>query len=250
MEPRFAGKVFLVTGGTSGMGRETVKRLAEEGAAVVAMGRSVERLKLWQEEPRVVTFAGDVTSLEDIERVIAVIRTQFGRLDGLCNAAGLNDLCYPLLETEDARWDLVLDTDLKAPFRLARAALPLMIESGGGSIVNIGSYAGIRGNHGPSYSAAKAGLIGLTRSIAFAYGKDNIRCNIINPGGCNTNIGQTSGGTYHPAIVGLSNLIKNMPIRSYGQPEEVAAVCAFLFSDDARWINGAVIAVDGGMSVC
>ena len=168
----------------------------------------------------------------------------------MCNVAGIFDLFYPLVETTDERWDRVMDLDLKAPFRILRAAVPLMIESGGGSIVNVGSYASVRGNHGPTYTAAKAGLIGLTRSIAFTYAKDNIRCNVVNPGGTETNITETSGGTPHPAIGAFINLLQQVPFRTLAQPEEVANVCAFLCSDEASWVNGAVIAADGGMSVC
>jgi NAD(P)-dependent dehydrogenase (short-subunit alcohol dehydrogenase family) len=131
-----------------------------------------------------------------------------------------------------------------------RRAIPVMIKSGGGSIVNIGTYAALRGNHGPSYTAAKAGLEGLTKSIAFEYAKQGIRCNIIHPGGMATNIGQNSGGAYHEAGQKLSKIVQSMPVTFYGQPVEIAYTCLFLCGDESKLINGAVLSVDGGMSVC
>ena len=102
----------------------------------------------------------------------------------------------------------------------------------------------------PGYTAAKAGLEGLTKSIAFSFAKNNVRCNIVHPGGTRTNIGETSGGTYHEAQKALSKLIMDMPVNWFGYPEDIANICLFLCSDEAKWINGAVISVDGGMSVC
>lgn len=192
----------------------------------------------------------DVTKAEDVKRMIQESVKRFGRIDALCNVAGINDLNYPLLDTDDARWDRVMDLDLKAPFRICREVVPVMLQNGGGTIVNIGSYAALRGNHGPSYTAAKAGLEGLTRSIAFGYGDQGIRCNIIHPGGTNTNIGEHSGGDYHPAGQRLSKIVAAFPKGWFGQPEDIARVCLFLCSDDASHINGAVLAVDGGMSCC
>jgi NAD(P)-dependent dehydrogenase (short-subunit alcohol dehydrogenase family) len=182
--------------------------------------------------------------------MIGEAETRFDRLDALCNIAGINDLSYPLEDTDDERWDRVIDLDLKAPFRICRRAIPLMIKTGGGAIVNIGSYAALRGNHGPSYTAAKSGLVGLTKSVAFGYAKNGIRCNIVHPGGARTDIGKHSGGEYHPAGEKLSKLVQSMPVNWYISPVEIAKACLFLCSDDAALINGAEISVDGGMSVC
>ena len=242
-------KVFIVTGAGSGMGYATTAKFESEGAKIIAADRNAEALKHWEGHENITPFTMDVTNIEDIKKMVEAVKEKYGRLDGICNIAGINDLSYPLLETDDERWDMVLNIDLKAPFRIIREAMPLLIESGGGSIVNIGSYAALRGNHGPSYTAAKAGLEGLTKSIAFAYAKNNVRCNIIHPGGCAT--GLTLGGLkYHEAQGSLSNLCKAMPVNGFGKPEEIANACAFLVSDEATWINGAVISVDGGMSVC
>lgn len=241
---RLKGKIALITGAGNGMGLETTKLFLEEGATVFAVDYSEEALKQWESVERVFPVLADVTKSEDIERMAAEIETRFDRLDCICNIAGINDLSYPLTETEDERWDRVMDIDLIAPFRICRRFVPLVIKNGGGSIVNIGSYAALRGNHGPSYTAAKAGVEGLTKSIAFAYGKEGIRCNVIHPGGTATNIGEHSGGAYHKAQEKLSKIIMAMPVSFYMQPVEIANTCLFLCGDGARSINGAVISVD------
>ncbi len=246
---RLKDKVFVITGISSGMGKATAEKFEAEGAIVVGSVRKQEDAQKWEGHDRVIPVIADITKLEDVQGLIAVVKEKFGRLDGLCNIAGINDLSYPLLETDDERWETVMDTDLKAPFRIMREAAPLMIASGGGSIVNIGSYAALRGNHGPSYTAAKAGLEGLTKSAAFELAKYHIRCNIIHPGGCATRL--TMGGhNYHEAMQSMSAIIQAMPVNSFGKPEDIANACAFLCSDEAQWINGAVISIDGGMSVC
>lgn len=247
---RLTGKVTIITGAGSGIGLATTQRFLDEGAQVVAVGSSQKVLEQWSGVENVLPLQIDVTKMEDIQKLIREVDSALGRIDALCNIAGINDLNYPLLDTDDARWDRVMDTDLKAPFRLCREVIPVMIRGGGGSIVNIGSYAALRGNHGPSYTAAKAGLEGLTRSIAFGYGDQGIRCNVIHPGGTNTNIGERSGGAYHPSGARLSKIVAAFPKGWFGVPEDIAKVCFFLCSDDASHVNGAVISVDGGMSCC
>ncbi|MDF2926637.1 MAG: hypothetical protein K0R57_5551 [Paenibacillaceae bacterium] len=247
---RLAGKVALITGAGNGIGYATAKLFAEEGATVIAADISEKDLAQWDGVENVIPVLADITKLEDIERMVGEAESRFGRLDALCNIAGINDLSYPLDETDDERWDRVHNIDLKAPFRICRRAVPTMIQGGGGAIVNIGSYAALRGNHGPSYTAAKAGVVGLTKSIAVGYGKQGIRCNVIHPGGTRTDIGQHSGGNYHPAGQALSKTIMTFPVNWFGMPEDIARTCLFLCSDDSKQINGAEIAVDGGMSCC
>ena len=242
-------KVFIITGISSGMGKAAAEQFTAEGAIVVGSVRKETDAQIWVDNDRVLPVLADVNHLDDIKRMVAVVKEKYGRLDGICNIAGINDLCYPLLETDDERWETVINTDLRGPFWLMREAMPLLIASGGGSIVNIGSYAALRGNHGPSYTAAKAGLEGLTKSVAFEFAKQNVRCNIIHPGGCATRL--TMGGhPYHTAMQSMSAIMQAMPVNSFGQPEDIARACVFLCSDDAKWINGAVISIDGGMSVC
>jgi NAD(P)-dependent dehydrogenase (short-subunit alcohol dehydrogenase family) len=250
MANRLQGKTTIVTGAGNGMGQATTKLFAEEGAKVLAVDISAAALAQWSGLDSVTAIPADLTKAEDIAR-ITVAAEKLGNLDALCNIAGMNDLSYTLEDTDDARWDRILDLDLKAPFRLMRNLIPLMVKGGGGSVINIGSYAALRGNHGPSYTAAKAGLVGLTRSIAFAYGSKCIRCNIIHPGGMKTDIGLHSGGDYHPeGSARLSSLIKAMPFFCYGDPLEIAYACLFLASDESKLINGAELSVDAGMSTC
>jgi NAD(P)-dependent dehydrogenase (short-subunit alcohol dehydrogenase family) len=250
---RFEGKVVLVTGAASGIGLATAQLMAGEGAQAVAVDMREQDLRLLEDNENMHLIHADVMEPADIARIKQEVTEKFGHLDALCNIAGVNDLAYPLLETTDERWDLIIGLDLTAPFRVCRELLPLMLENGG-SVVNVASYAALRGNHGPSYSAAKAGLIGLSKSIAFRYAAQGIRCNVVNPGGTRTKIIEHSieqtGGSYHEAGADLSQLIRAMPVHSYLEPEEVAAACLFLCSDEAKAINGAVLAVDGGMSVC
>jgi NAD(P)-dependent dehydrogenase (short-subunit alcohol dehydrogenase family) len=251
MSTRLQNKIALITGAASGMGFATTKLFLEEGARVVAVDINEDGLKAWNGMENVIPILADVTKLEDIEMIIGKAEKHFGGLDIVCNIAGMNDLCHTLEDTDDEMWDKIIDLDLKAPFRICRLAVKSMEKRGGGSIVNIGSYAGIRGNHGPSYTAAKAGLIGLTKSIAVWYSQKGIRCNIINPGGINSNIGLTSGGNYHPEGIGmLSKLMMSFPIAMMGEPEDIAHAALWLCVDESKHITGAVLPVDAGASCC
>jgi len=226
------------------------KLFAEEGAKVIAVDIRKNDLAKWDGVENVFLVHADITKLKDIDRMVGEAETRFGRLDIICNVAGINDLCYPLLETSDERWDAVVNLDLKAPFQICRRALRGMVERKSGAILNIGSYAGVRGNHGPSYTAAKHGLIGLTLSIACAYANKGIRCNVINPGGTQTNIGPHSGGEYHPeGWKMLMDIAGKVPLEErYQEPEEIAKTALWLCSDESKRVNGAVVPVDGGLS--
>lgn len=248
---KLAGKVALITGAGNGMGLATTKLFVEEGAKVIAVDINKEYLSTWNNVENVVPVLADITKAEDVDRMIAEAENRFGKLDIVCNIAGINDLCYPLEDTSDELWDRVMDIDLKAPFRIVRKAAKGMAERGGGVILNIGSYAAVRGNHGPSYSAAKHGVIGLTLSLAVGLISKGIRCNAINPGGINTNIGGNSGGDYHPeGMKMLLDITGKFPTNKYGDTEDIAKAALFLCSDDSKHINGAVLAVDNGMSAC
>jgi NAD(P)-dependent dehydrogenase (short-subunit alcohol dehydrogenase family) len=245
------GKAALITGAGSGIGRAMTKLFSAQGARVAAVSLHRESLRQWADVENVMPIQADITVLEDINRMVDEAESRFGRLDILCNVAGINDLCYPLDETSDERWDRVLALDLRAPFQICRKAVQSMVRTGGGVILNVASYAAVRGNHGPSYSAAKHGLIGLTLSIAVSFASKGIRCNAINPGGVNTQIGDGSGGAYHPAGLKMFNdIVEKLPVKWVCEPEDIAPTALFLCSDEAKHVNGAVIAVDGGMSAC
>lgn len=248
---RLEGKVALVTGAGHGMGEAITRLFAAEGAQVVAADFDKQLLKQWENAANVHPVHADVTRLEDIRTMVDAAEKGLGHLDIVCNVAGINDLCYPLEDTTDEMWDAVVGLDLKAPFRICREATKGMVERGYGVILNIGSYAGLRGNHGPSYTAAKAGIIGLTRSLAVALTSKGVRANVINPGGINTGIGFRTGGTYHAEGIGmLTKIIGGFPIKQMGEPEDIAHAALFLCSDDAKFINGAVLSVDDGMACC
>jgi NAD(P)-dependent dehydrogenase (short-subunit alcohol dehydrogenase family) len=248
---RLAGKVALITGAGQGIGRAMTSAFLAQGAQIAAVSLHHESLKKWGDVPNVAPIQADITRLDDVDRMIEQTERLFGKLDIVCNVAGINDLAHPLHETSDERWDNVIDLDLKAPFRICRKALQGMLARGSGVILNIGSYAAVRGNHGPSYSAAKHGLTGLTLSIAVAYATKGIRCNVINPGAVATEIEANSGGEYHAAGVQLfRDIAGKLPVKLVCGPEEIAHTAVFLCSDEARHVNGAVVAVDGGMSAC
>ena len=196
---RLAGKTALITGAGNGMGYAMAVLFAQQGARVAAASLHAENLQKVRRIRNIHPIQADITRLADVERVFDEAQRTFGRLDIVCNVAGIHDQCYPLHETSDELWDQVLELDLKAPFRICRKALCGMIQQGSGVILNIGSaYAAIRGNHGASYTTAKHGIVGLTLSIAVAYANKGIRCNLIHPGSVTTQISKHSGGNYHP----------------------------------------------------
>jgi NAD(P)-dependent dehydrogenase (short-subunit alcohol dehydrogenase family) len=248
---RLTGKTALITGAGGGIGYAICKLFAQQGAQVAAVSLHEESLAKWNGVADVVPIQADITRLVDVDRMIDQAESRLGRLDIVCNVAGINDLCYPLDETSDERWDNVVNLDLKAPFQICRRAIRGMVQRGSGVILNVGSYAAVRGNHGPSYTAAKAGLTGLSLSIAVAYASKGIRCNVLNPGGVRTDIESHSGGAYHPGGLQMFlDIAGKLPVRWTCDPEEIAPTALFLCSDEAKHINGAVIAVDGGMSAC
>lgn len=244
---RFTGKTVVVTGAASGIGRATASRIAREGGRVVAVDVSAERLAEFAgslADADVVTVTGDITQQDDIDAIVAAAGP---KIDGLANVAGINDDFSPLHETTDAVWDRVIGINLTGGFKLSRAVLPVMVEAGRGSIVNVASEAGLRGNaSGNAYTVSKHGVIGLTRSAAFMYGPQGIRVNAVAPGGVATGIPM-------PANVSEAGSARLGPfqaaIPSLATAEQLAASITFLLSDDGVNINGAVLASDGGWSV-
>lgn len=253
MAGRLSGKSALVTGAGSGVGYAVTKLFAAEGARVAAIARRDEHLAQWEGVENVVPIRADLTNPSDIENMVDEAQERFDGLDIVCNIAGIHDLLYPLAETTDDVWDLMMATDLRAPFLTSRRAITGMVERGRGVILNFGSLASVRGLHGPSYNSAKAGLIGLTTSIAVGYASKGIRCNLIQSGEVRSNIEATSGGVenLHPEGYQMFLDITNgYPVTWACDPDDVAPVVLFLCSDDARHVNGAILPVDGGMSAC
>lgn len=244
---RFTGKTVIVTGAASGIGKATASRIAREGGRVIASDIAADRLEALKTElpdADITTVAGDLTTQEAIDAVIAAAGE---RIDALANVAGINDDFSPAGETTDAVWDRVIAINLTAPFKLMRAVLPLMEAAGAGTVLNVASEAGLRGNaSGNAYTASKHGIIGVTKSAAFMYGPKGIRVNSVAPGGVATGIpmppNMSSAGSARLAPF-------QQAIPSVATAEQLAASITFLLSDDAVNINGAIVASDGGWSV-
>jgi NAD(P)-dependent dehydrogenase (short-subunit alcohol dehydrogenase family) len=236
---RLAGKRAVVTGGGSGIGRATCRRFAAEGATVVVADLIGERAEEVAAEIGGTAVQADVTVAADVVRLVDAA----GRIDVLVNNAG-GGMADDLLEIGEEEWDTDVELNLKSAFLCSKAVLPGMIEQGSGVIVNITSVNGMAFFANEPYSAAKAGLISLTRSMAVRYGKHGIRAVAIAPGTIRSPLWQERVDK-EPAI--FERLVRWYPLGRVGEPEDVANAAVFLASDDAAWITGEVLRVDGGL---
>lgn len=248
---RFENQVALVTGAASGIGRALVQRLVADGAAVIAVDISEGPLhqfvtELQSQGGKATACVANVSSDSDVEHMIGLAKSTYGRLDILCNNAGIMDLMTPTADVPLALWERVLSINLTGPFLACRRAIPLMLEQGGGKIINTASEAGLRGGTaGAPYTVSKHGVVGLTRSIAFHYGDKGIRCNAVCPGGVETAIGVGGGMPHEAGLAKVMTALQSSAIQ-VAKPEQIAAVIAFLASDDASNVNGAILPADGG----
>lgn len=256
---KFADRVALVTGGGSGIGHSTAWALSMDGAAVCVMdideeGAEAVAAEIRTSGGRSIAVRGDVGIAEDAERAVATTIEEWGRIDFLFNNAGM-EFIAPLLDTSEEDWDRVVRTNHKGTYLMTKAALPAMLRTGFGVIINNASDAGLRGiKVNAAYSSSKAAIIQLTRSIALDYAAAGIRCNCICPG-CirtplcerfNAEVGVRKGKTGEQVLHEFVEA--NVPMKRVGEPEEVASLVLFLCSDQARYINGAIIPVDGGLT--
>ncbi|WP_320669108.1 SDR family NAD(P)-dependent oxidoreductase [Patulibacter defluvii] len=249
---RFAGKVAIVTGAGSGMGAAMVRGLHAEGAEVVAVdvdGARVERVAAaLADDGRVRPAALDVSDGDAVAALVADVAGR-GRIDVLCNNAGILDDYVPAHEASPELWQRILAVNLTGPFLLARAVVPTMLEQGAGAIVNTCSIAAfVGGGGGAAYTTSKHGLLGLTRQLAFDYGRHGIRVNAVCPGAVATGM-TTELRTPEQANAHVDAAIAATPAGRWGEPEEVAALALFLASDEASFIHGTPVLVDGGWTL-
>lgn len=241
-------KTAIITGGGSGFGQETAVKLAEAGANLVIVDISVEN---GQETMNLLKEAGadaifiraDVSDVKDVKNYVEEAIKEFGQIDMFFNNAGISGSGVRTLEASEDEFDAIINVNLKGAYYGLKYVGNEMLKTGGGSIVNTASLGGVVGM--PTlgiYSATKHAIIGLTRTIAGEYGRDNIRINAIAPGTNKTPMVQAFP---EEAIQEMAN---SVPMGRLGQPEEVADVVAFLLSDQASYIHGAVISIDGGSS--
>lgn len=245
------GKVAIVSGGGTGVGKATTKRLFSEGCKVVLIGRDRSRLtKVISElngKKNLLAVKADITKEADVINVIEETISAFDTIDILINNAGISNDPTPFHKMTDDQWMSLINTNLIGTFRTTKAVLPIMMEKSRGSIINISSLQGIRSivNVPLSvYGVTKAGVIMFTRAIAVEYGEYGIRSNCVAP----STIRSSMMEPYLLDKQAKKTLESSFPLRRIGDPEDISGAVAYLCSDDAKWITGTVITVDGGMS--
>ena len=249
-----AGNVAIVTGAARGIGKATAIRLAEGGASVAMVDIDAEGVQQTADEVKqlgVSTLAipTDVADPAQVNTMVAQVMAQLGRIDMLVNNAYISGGYAPLPETTDEVWNRVLAVNLTGYFNCARAVAKVMIEQGGGAMVNLASGAGIRGSisAGVQYSASKAGIIGLSKGLAADLAPHDIRVNCIAPGVIDTGLGAPGTGWTRAEMERYAQ--RDVALGRIGQPEDIADVIVFLLSEAARFMTGEVIIVDGGASL-
>lgn len=238
-------KVAIVTGGTSGIGKEIAKEYANAGAKVVVVGRNEKagnHIVSDIESNNGIAFfkKTDVTNSEEIKDCVKKTVETYGTVDVLVNSAGIHDQYANLLETSEEEFDKVIGVNVKAALLMAKEVLPIMLDKGNGKIINLGSQGTfVAGPGGASYVTSKHAIQGLTKQISYDFGKKGIQCNLLCPGYIDTPM--TEGSE--------DERLKGIPAQRAGRPEEIAPMAVFLASDASSYAQGASFTLDGGWSI-
>ena len=248
---RIDGKVALITGAASGIGAACAARFAAEGAMIAGVDLSAPAGAAWERvtksAKKAVALACDVRDEKSVERTVAAVAAQLGRIDIVVNAAGVaGGGAVHMLPTEE--WDRIVDTNLKGTFLVCKHAIARMLEHGEGNVINIASIEGLEGTEGGSaYNASKGGVVLLTKNLAIDYGRKNIRVNCICPGFIDTPM---TASVFSNA--GMEEYLERFrdahQLGRVGKPEEIASAALFLASDDASFVSGHSLVVDGGFT--
>jgi NAD(P)-dependent dehydrogenase (short-subunit alcohol dehydrogenase family) len=245
------GKVAIVTGAGGGVGKAISKRLSSEGCKVIMLGRDRTKLQKAASEignkKNTMTVIADITKEAEVLSAIDQTINSFDKIDILINNAGIINDPTPFHEMSEDQWDDLVKTNLFGMFRMTKAVIPVMIENGAGSIVNISSVLGIRSIPRVPlsvYAATKAGVIMFTRSIAVEYGQYKIRCNCVAPSTIRSSIIEPFLQDEEAKKV----LESTFPLHVIGEPEDISGAVAYLCSDDSKWVTGTIMMVDGGLS--
>jgi NAD(P)-dependent dehydrogenase (short-subunit alcohol dehydrogenase family) len=242
---RFSGKVVFITGASTGIGLESIHRIEAEGGRVYAGHRKSAE----GDQGAAVRVTLDVTSEAHWEKAIAFVLEREGRLDVLINNAGIRE-SGSVEDTTETQWHRLIDINLTSCFLGCRVAVPAIRRAGGGSIVNVSSITGIRGTEDMvAYSASKGGIVSMTASLALDLAKDNIRVNAVCPAAIRTRMVTSWLSEAEDPQATEAAVLRKHPIGRIGRPEEVASVIAFLASEDASFMTGLAIPVDGGRSI-
>ena len=242
------GKVAIITGSTSGMGRESAKLFAAEGAKVVVTGRNEERAKAVVDDIKAagneaIYVIADMANLDDVQKIFDATMDEYGTVDVLFNNAGMLSMS-PLMELSIEEWNNVFTVNVTSALRLTQLVAPVMKEKGKGTIINTCSVASFGAHHGfAAYVDSKHAMMGLTRSIAWELGPE-IRCNGIAPGLIHTAMVDSIGG---PSA--LQQMIDQCPVKRCGEGQDIATTALFLATDDSAFIDGQIIKVDGGFEI-
>ncbi|PBB86841.1 SDR family oxidoreductase [Mesorhizobium sp. WSM3876] len=245
----YSNKVVIITGAGSGMGRAMVGEFVSRGANVAALDinldRAIETVEKLEKPSMGLPLQVDVSDAQSVKNGVDAVIAQWGRIDLLCNNAGVLDGHAPAHEVSLEEWNRVMAVNLTGPFLMSRAVIPQMLKQGKGAIINTSSTSGFSAAGGGSaYTASKHGVLGLTRQMTFEYGARGIRINAICPGATATPMAMPEHTTSNSPDMDLA--ISKVPARRWCKPEEIARLAAFLGSDDADYVHGSAYVMDGG----